>query len=169
MCRARRGVLGMRAQGPEGGKSWRQHKRWGHLRHPKARTNCPSTSTTYLCQFVCCQRHTKCFGVDMKAMTLPQRAPPPQYPPCPSLPMALQEAQRAPPAACHSIVHFTLKKHVNVCDFCCTRAIKERSTSETCSEAVLKVPIIFYNVEELIKEQAKRMLFVITRRWGGKR
>lgn len=83
--------------------------------------------------------------------------------------MALQEAQCAPLAACHSNVHFTLKKHVNVCDFCCTRAIKERSTSETCSEAVLRVPIIFYNVEELIKEQAKRMLFVTTRSWSGKR
>lgn len=38
--------------------------------------------------------------------------------------------------------------------------MEERSTSETCSEAGLKVPIMFYNTEELIKNQEKKPDYV---------
>lgn len=34
--------------------------------------------------------------------------------------------------------------------------MKKRSTSETRSEAALKVPITFYNMEKLIKEAGKK-------------
>lgn len=106
--------------------------------------------------------------MDTKAVTAPKRSVQRPFLTPSLVPSHPSAAGSASSTVCSSHVHFILKKHVSICNSCCTRAIKERSTSETCSEAVLKVPIMFYNVEELIKEQAKQH-FALTQVCRGKR